>query len=222
MSAPIDISALRARYDSAGQSHLFHFWDSLSSSEQASLAAQLSALDVERVNAVYAKAIAGEADAAKLAEAREDVRIEPPPASATVDTASHPEVEAEHRAVGLKAIAKGEVAVLLMAGGQGTRLGSSAPKGCYDIGLPSHKSLFQLQAERILKLQQLAKKEYPEEQGKDAVVPWFVMTSGPTRKPTEDFFQQHNYFGLHKDNVIFFEQGEWSRGRDRPTYYPLR
>ena len=56
----------------------------------------------------------------------------------------------------LDAIAKGEVGLLLMAGGQGTRLGCSGPKGEYDIGLLSHKPLFRLEADRILRMEERA------------------------------------------------------------------
>lgn len=94
---------------------------------------------------------------------------------------------------------------IAIEGGQGTRLGSSAPKGCFDVGLPSKKSLFQLQAERIRRVETLAAKKVSSKC--TVVVPWYVMTSGPTRGPTQKFFEENNYFGLKKENVVFFEQG---------------
>ena len=199
-------TSLRQRYESAGQAHLLHFWPQLSEDERAALIDQLQALDIERVNRVYKKAVDAEEDA-KSGTVHE--RIEPLPEDASESVAAHPEKEAEWRSTGLKAIARGEVGVLLMAGGQGTRLGSSAPKGCYDIGLPSHKSLFQYQAERITRLQQVAEEAAGKAAG-TVIIPWYVMTSGPTRAVTEAFFKKNGFFGLNPSNVIFFEQGVYS------------
>ena len=82
---------------------------------------------------------------------------------------------------GLSLIRQGKVAFLFLAGGQGTRLGTSDPKGCYDIGLPSRKSLFQLVAERLRRLRALAGADAPP-------VPWYIMTSPMTDAATKAFF----------------------------------
>jgi UDP-N-acetylglucosamine/UDP-N-acetylgalactosamine diphosphorylase len=195
----MSIDNLRKRYQAAGQDHVFNLSSILSDAERAILVTQLETLDIDRVNRIYKKAVSG-SDSAQ-AEA-----IEPLPKGAS-ESVGTPDRDEKWRRIGLEAIARGEVGVLLMAGGQGTRLGSSAPKGCYDIGLPSHKSLFQYQAERIARLQTVAEDEIGKSTG-SVVIPWYVMTSGPTRQETEDFFIKNSYFGLVRNNVIFFEQGK--------------
>lgn len=71
-----------------------------------------------------------------------------------------------------------------MAGGQGTRLGHSGPKGTYDIGLDSHKSLFELLADGI---KEEAKKY-------DVTIPWFIMTSRENNEETVKFLKKINFW----------------------------
>ncbi|EON67088.1 UDP-N-acetylglucosamine pyrophosphorylase [Coniosporium apollinis CBS 100218] len=196
-----EVQELRSKYEKAGQEQVFTFYDSLSVAEKASLFGQLSAIDPDHINKITDRAL----NPPKSEQKDDSPTLEPLPESATSSVLdSKPEDLTAWYESGLDLIAENQVAVVLMAGGQGTRLGSSAPKGCFDIGLPSHKSLFQLQAERIRKVQQLAQKKH----GKEAVVvPWYVMTSGPTRASTEKFFAEHDCFGLKKENVGIFEQG---------------
>jgi len=198
------IENTRNRYQAAGQDHLFTFWSKLTDAERNTLTRQLESINVERVNRVYEKATSTETNATDPHRVADP--IEPLPVEACESVSANPTKAGEWRQIGLQAVANGQVGVLLMAGGQGTRLGSSAPKGCYDIGLPSHKSLFQYQAERIVRLQTVAEAQFGKPKG-SVVVPWYVMTSGPTRGETESFFAKNDHFGLNAKDVIIFEQG---------------
>ncbi|KAF8985060.1 UDP-N-acetylglucosamine pyrophosphorylase [Haplosporangium bisporale] len=197
-----DIRELRERYQAAGQAHLLTFFDDLSPAEQAKLFEQLQSLNVERVNRIHQKATTCPSPMLNSQSAT----LEPLPESCfdSILEASKDKIQ-EWQTIGLNQMAQNKVAVILLAGGQGTRLGSSAPKGCYNINLPSSKPLFQLQAERIVKLQQLAQQQ-PGAVA-NVTIPWYVMTSGPTRPATVAFFQENDYFGLSSENIVFFEQG---------------
>lgn len=98
---------------------------------------------------------------------------------------------------GEELLAEGKVAAFLVAGGQGSRLGFDGPKGICGIGLPSGRSLFQLQAERLLYLQR--------RHGK--AIPWCIMTSPLNHDATVNFFTENKFFGLHPNSVRFFPQG---------------
>jgi UDP-N-acetylglucosamine/UDP-N-acetylgalactosamine diphosphorylase len=199
-----EVTSLREKYEKAKQEQVFAFYDELSSTEKATLYQQLADIDPERINEITHRAL----NPPKPENDDKQSGLEPLPDSATASIldSKAENIEKWYQS-GLDLIAANKVAVVLMAGGQGTRLGSSAPKGCFDIGLPSKKSLFQIQAERIRRIEHLAHKKAGHGDGKKVVVPWYVMTSGPTRGPTEQYFKEHKYFGLEKENVIIFEQG---------------
>jgi UDP-N-acetylglucosamine/UDP-N-acetylgalactosamine diphosphorylase len=192
---------LRAKYEKAGQEQVFAFYADLKPEEKAGLFHQLTGFDPEYINEIFQRAT----KPPKAENEEKGSGLQPLPESATASIMDSDEEDLKKwYDAGLDLIAENKVAVVLMAGGQGTRLGSSAPKGCYDIGLPSGKSLFQIQAERIRRVQRLAEKKSGREK---VVVPWYVMTSGPTRGPTEQYFKEHQYFGLEAEDVIIFEQG---------------
>ena len=100
--------------------------------------------------------------------------------------------------LGTNAIKSGKLAIVTMAGGQGTRLGHTGPKGTYDLGLESHKSIFEILTDTI--------KEAKEQYNVD--IPWYIMTSEENNQDTVDFFEKHNYFGYPKNCVTFFKQGK--------------
>lgn len=188
------------RLSKVGQEHLLKFWTELSHKEQQELAADIKELQLNELKLYFDRCTASlREDAIKL-----DDRLQPIPECQFVSIArSSDDILNEYRNEGYKQISKGHVGVILMAGGQGTRLGFAYPKGMYDVELQSRKTLFRLQAERILKLEQLAY-DYTGQRGR---ITWYIMTSEHTINATLDYFVANNYFGLKRENVILFEQG---------------
>eukprot|EP00088_Acartia_fossae_P068182 TRINITY_DN8597_c0_g1_i1.p1 TRINITY_DN8597_c0_g1~~TRINITY_DN8597_c0_g1_i1.p1 ORF type:complete len:511 (-),score=165.20 TRINITY_DN8597_c0_g1_i1:230-1762(-) len=196
----MQLKGIREELAKYGQEHLLHHWDTLSTAEQNELMQELEELDLEEVTEYFKRATC---DLEQVGQKLDD-RMQPLDDSQCGSIIKSTNEELVHyQDLSLAEIASGHVAILLLAGGQGTRLGVSYPKGMYNVGLPSNKTLFQLQAERILKLERLA----AQQTGKSGKITWYIMTSATTVGPTENFFKENDYFGLKQENIFVFQQG---------------
>ena len=104
----------------------------------------------------------------------------------------------EYEKLGKEIIKNGKLAVVTMAGGQGTRLGHTGPKGTFDLGLGNHKSIFEILCDTL--------KAENERYG--VSVPWYIMTSDENNAETVEFFEKNNYFGYNKGDIFFFTQSK--------------
>lgn len=118
---------------------------------------------------------------------------------APLDAVEVSEIEArgaEFKGLGLKAIREGKVGAVLLAGGQGTRLGLDRPKGTLNIGVAKELYLFEQLLRNLM--------DVTDEAG--VYVPLYIMTSNINNADTTAFFEEHDYFGYPKDYVKFFVQ----------------
>lgn len=107
------------------------------------------------------------------------------------------EVNEKEQALGEQLFRNGSMGCLLVAGGEGTRLGFQGPKGTFPVSLIQKKSLFQIFSEKVLAASKLAQKP----------LQLAVMTSPQNDAETKKFFADHNFFGLSQNQVDFFVQG---------------
>lgn len=168
-----------------GQEHLLEGWERLDATERARFAGELQTLDFDQLANLYAK----RNDAQAASPSRDRIAPIPVEPAGGIPNAT--------MKLGEESLRNGEVAVLLVAGGQGTRLGFDKPKGMYPVGPISGATLFQIHAEKVLALS----RRYGRP------VPFLIMTSPATHGETVAYFAENQCFGLVAEQLHFFCQG---------------
>ncbi|MCM1261482.1 MAG: UTP--glucose-1-phosphate uridylyltransferase [Butyrivibrio sp.] len=171
-----------AKLEKYGQLHVLKYYDELTQNEQSELLKQIEDTDME-----------------VLALCKDRNAPAPRGKITPLSVMQRSEIEAkkdEFTAIGIDAIKSGKVGAVLLAGGMGTRLGSDAPKGLYNIGVTKDVYIFQRIIENLLDVVHLT----------DAWVHLFIMTSDKNHQATTSFLQEKNYFGYNPEYISFFIQ----------------
>ena len=182
MEQTMTLEEAKRKCEQAGQQHLLAYYEELTKEDQEKLLAQIEKLDITLLDLL--KKESKEVEKGKLE----------PLGAVTLD-----EIQKEkdqYRKMGCEAIRAGKVGAVLLAGGQGTRLGLDKPKGMLNVGIHKELYLFEQLIHNIM--------DVVKETG--AWVPLFVMTSEKNNKDTVEFFKEKKFFGYKEEYVFFFVQ----------------
>lgn len=177
----MSLTAIREILKALHQEKLFSLIEPLSSKDQERVLQDLQAIDIEGLEAQK-----------QLLRQKADFQGPLHP----VRSYKHSQNCENHVEKGLKCLEQGQVACLVVAGGQGTRLGSQAPKGCFKVSPVRQKSLFQLIAEKTLAAGVRAGR----------LLSLVIMTSPDNRLETEAYFKENDLFGLAPEQLFFIQQ----------------
>ncbi len=172
------------QFSALGQAELFKFWEQREESRKEKLQSDLRELDQKLLKSLLSNLESTTAVKSTLAPLRH------------LSKADFPDL-LKIRTLGEAAIAAGKTGYLMVAGGQGSRLGFNGPKGMFPISPLRKASLYQIFSEKIL----AAHRRYQQPQH------WYIMTSPLNHQDTIDFFEMNRFFGLVEEEIHFFKQG---------------
>ncbi|MEE2912633.1 MAG: UDPGP type 1 family protein [Planctomycetota bacterium] len=178
---------LHQRIAEYGQEHVLTYWNELGQQQQRMFLQQLQSIDFNQFGMLQKQ----------FSQCLEDPKQKNLQSSPFVTIGGAEEYESL-KSIGEDIIRGGKLAVLTVAGGQGTRLGWSGPKGTFPATPVTGKSLFQLIAEQIV----FASQKYA------ISIPWYIMTSVENDTITRSFLLDNNCFGLDRTDIFIFMQGE--------------
>ena len=178
-----DLKQVLIKYN---QEHLLHFYDELEPSEKRALTTQIKHLDFNKISLLYENSM--------LDDSIDSSRISPIP---YIDRFCLSKDEIDYYTnIGNEIIKNNKLAVITLAGGQGTRLGYKGPKGSYEIDVPPKKSLFEFVCDHL--------KQVRDKFGVE--LNWYIMTSPSNDTETRVYFEDKNFFGYSKNKINFFIQ----------------
>lgn len=183
------ITTAKELVEKYNQGHLLNYINELSKDKIDNLVEQILEIDFELTMNLFDNACGESKAEVKL---KKDIS----PIKSDVCELYDSNMVEEFRRIGEEQLSQTNVAVITMAGGQGTRLGHNGPKGTFRIDGSRDNTLFKLQTDRLFDLHIKNKKW----------VPWYIMTSEENHRETISYFEENNYFNYNRNYIFFFKQ----------------